>query len=83
MMMGMRQRILRWFFGVMGVVMTASSALGSREPEYIPLDGRLEGYLTNVTLKGGGTALVYLLLVFLTAICFVGLFRNARRSHLD
>lgn len=46
-------------------------------------DGRLEGYSKPVTLPGGGTALLWMLLLFLAIIALGVLFKNAKRSHLD
>jgi cytochrome c-type biogenesis protein CcmH/NrfF len=46
-------------------------------------DARLEGYGTNVTLENSSTALMWLLLVVLGAICVGVMFKNAKRTHLD
>jgi len=48
-----------------------------------PYDGRLEGYGKSVTLDGGGIALLWILLICLTILALAGLFKNAKRSHLD
>jgi hypothetical protein len=62
----------------------AQSALADRqETEHEVADARLEGYNNkNVTLNGG-TSLMWMLLVFLGGVCVVGLFKDAKRSHLD
>ena len=53
------------------------------EPDREPIDARLEGYPTNVTIEGGGTALLWLMLGVMGALVFAGLFKDAKRSHLD
>ena len=55
----------------------------SQEPEREILDARLEGYSQNVTLEGGSTGLTWVLFIVLAAIALGGLFKDARRSHLD
>jgi hypothetical protein len=57
----------------------AASENGEREI----YDARLEVYPKNVTLDGGGTALMYFLLLVLAGLCVGVLFKNANRSHLD
>jgi hypothetical protein len=60
-------------------------ALADRPPEHEIVDARLEGYKDNqnVTLEGGSTGLTWFLLVILGIIGTVGLFKDAKRSHLD
>ena len=79
----MHQRVCTWV--ILAVVVFAPAvALGGRgEPEREPVDARYEGYPTNVTLEGGGTALTWILLVVCGALVFGGLFKDAKRSHLD
>jgi hypothetical protein len=47
------------------------------------VDARLEGYGRSVTLDGGSTALTWMLLILLGALCVGVMFKNANRSHLD
>lgn len=53
------------------------------EEEKGPLDARLENYPQKVTLEEGGTALTWIILLVLTALCVGVMFKNANRSHLD
>jgi hypothetical protein len=47
------------------------------------VDGRMDAWGKTVALPGGGISLLWLLLVPLTLITVGGLFKNARRTHLD
>jgi hypothetical protein len=47
------------------------------------VDARYEGYPANITLEGGGTALTWIALIVCGALVFGGLFKDAKRSHLD
>ena len=46
-------------------------------------DARLEGYPSNVTLDGGSTIIMWLIVVGLAVIAVGVLFKNANRSPLD
>ncbi|HEY1686533.1 MAG TPA: hypothetical protein VGG19_17350 [Tepidisphaeraceae bacterium] len=61
---------------------TQTASASQQDAQHEVVDARLEGYGKNVTLNGG-TALVWMLLVFLGGVCVVGLFKDAKRSHLD
>jgi hypothetical protein len=66
------------------MLLAPTVALAARgEPEREPVDARLEGYPTNVTLEGGSTAMTWILLIISGALIFGGLFKDAKRSHLD
>jgi hypothetical protein len=70
---------------MMALVLLAGAQSASASPqqdEHDVVDARLEGYGRNVTLNGG-TSLTWLLLIFLAAVCAIGLFKDAKRSHLD
>jgi hypothetical protein len=70
---------------LMALVLLASThtaLASSQDDEPDVVDARLEGYGQNVTLNGG-TSLTWLLLIFLVGVCAVGLFKDAKRSHLD
>lgn len=69
----------------MAMVLLAAAHPASADPqttEHEVVDARLEGYSRNVTLNGG-TALIWMLFIFLGAVCVIGLFKDAKRSHLD
>ncbi len=46
-------------------------------------DARLEGYKTPVRLADSGTALTWMLFLFLAALALGVLFKDAKRTHLD
>ena len=46
-------------------------------------DARLEGYTDAVTLEEGSMALTWLAFAFVSAIALLGLFKDAKRTHLD
>ena len=46
-------------------------------------DGRLDDYGRNVTLDSGGTALTYFIWIGLGLVGLIGMFKDAKRSHLD
>jgi hypothetical protein len=72
-------RVLPVCFTLLATPLIAAAAEGEKEV----YDARLEGYPQNVTLQGGSTALSWLLLIVLAALCVGVLFKNANRSHLD
>jgi len=77
----MKQRLLAIGFAVLALLANPMGALAQEEPKFY--DGRLEGYPTKVTLDDSGTALTWLLFVFLSVVCIGVMFKNARRTHLD
>jgi hypothetical protein len=48
-----------------------------------PIDGRLEGYAGGKTLPASGQAMTWIACILLALIAAVGLFKDAKRSHLD
>jgi hypothetical protein len=46
-------------------------------------DARLEGYKTPARLADSGTALIWLLFIFLATLALAVLFKDAKRTHLD
>ena len=76
----------RLSIGLMSMILllAANQSAWARAPEeeHEVVDARLEEYGRNVTLNGG-TALTWILFVFLGGICVIGLFKDAKRSHLD
>jgi hypothetical protein len=79
----MKSRTSAAMFMALALMASAQTAsASSQEPEHEVVDARLEGYGRNVTL-GGGTALTWILFVFLGGVCIICLFKDAKRSHLD
>ena len=62
-----------------GVARGASSS----DDEEVQHDARTEGYTVSVKVEKNGTALTWLLFVFIGIIGFAALFKDPRRSHLD
>jgi len=80
MMKLMRERLLRVVCWLL-VVLSPSLALAA-DDEKLP-DARVQNYPKPVSVPEGGTALTWLLLIFLSGICLATLFKNAKRTHLD
>jgi hypothetical protein len=65
---------------------SASPAFAYRpEEEHEIVDARLEGYgnNVNVTLPSSSSGTTWVLFIILAIVASVGLFKDARRSHLD
>ena len=84
MMHRMKRTMLRWAAIVVLTLAPASTALARQsEPEREIYDARLEGYENNPTIPGGGSGLTWIAMIFLGVLCCAGLFKDAKRSHLD
>lgn len=72
-------------FALLAMLATPLAALAQRqgEEERELVDARLEGYATNVTLDSGSTGLTWVMFIILAVICLGGLFKDAKRTHLD
>jgi hypothetical protein len=81
-MHAMKQKLLTMLLAVVGIVICPASLFAQDEESKI-YDARLEGYGSNVTLENSSTALMWLLLFVLAAMCVGVMFKNARRTHLD
>ncbi len=84
MMHAMHRRLLTWAASVFVMLAVPLAALAADSPEEREiLDARLEGKPMNVTLDSGSSALTWILFGILTAVALGGLFKDARRTHLD
>ena len=82
----MKRRGLDWCCRWVAIVMlalTPATALAQSSDEHEIYDARVEGYAGNKTLPGGGNALTWIAFIFLTVVACAGLFKDAKRSHLD
>jgi hypothetical protein len=81
----MKDRAYAWLCALVVMAMSPVMSLAARpEMEKDVVDARLESYdKVNVTLAPSGTALMWLLLIFLTVVTVGVMFKDARRSHLD
>jgi hypothetical protein len=77
----MKVRLLRLVCWLVGVFLFPAMTLAADE-EKMP-DARIQNFQKVVSLPEGGTALTWLLLIFLSIICLAALFKNAKRTHLD
>ena len=78
----MKHRLILGCSSLLVLLANPLSAL-AQESEREILDARLEGYPVNVTLEGGSTALTWVLFIVLAVLALGGLFKNAKRTHLD
>jgi hypothetical protein len=77
----MKARILRVIAWIIAVLLSPAAALAA-DDEALP-DARIQNFTKPVSIPEGGTALTWLLLIFLTLLCLAALFKNAKRTHLD
>jgi hypothetical protein len=59
-----------------------AGSAGAQEKE-VDSDARLEGYGEKLVMDSGNNAMTWLGFGFLTAVTLLGLFKDAKRSHLD
>jgi hypothetical protein len=79
----MKRRLLICVFLLLPVLSAPAISFGRPPKEEREIvDARLEGYDKNVSIEGG-TALTWLMFIFLGAICMGVMFKNAKRTHLD
>ena len=76
-----RNKLIAFAIVFLNILFTPVMALAQEESKMY--DARLEGYARGVTLEGGSTALLWLLLIVLCAIVVGVMMKNANRSHLD
>ncbi|MEA2708877.1 MAG: hypothetical protein QOF78_1478 [Phycisphaerales bacterium] len=74
----------RWV-AIMVLAMAPATAMAQRSDadEHEIYDARVEGYAGNKTLPGGGTAIPWIAFIFLSIVALAGLFKDAKRTHLD
>ena len=77
-------RACRWLAVAVLALAPATTALArSEEQEPDPVDARLEGYPTNVSLPESSSGLTWVAFIFLGVVGAGVLFKDAKRSHLD
>jgi len=78
----MKHRLIMCYGAALVLLATPLSVLAQAdEREYF--DARLEGYPQNVALEGGSTALTWVMFIILAIVALGGMFKNAKRTHLD
>jgi hypothetical protein len=78
-------RFKRWLLAAAlcaGPLLSVASPALAQEDE-VKHDGRLDGYTGPVSVENQSTALIWLLFVFLGVVALAGLFKDAKRTHLD
>ena len=63
--------------------LTLSRGAASAQELEIETDARLEGYADKVALEPSNTAMTWAAFGFCAAVTLLGLFKDAKRSHLD
>ena len=74
----------RWV-AIVALAISPAAAMAQRggEEEHDIYDARLEGYAGSKTLPGGGEAMAWIAFIFLSIVACAGLFKDAKRTHLD
>ncbi len=80
---GVKQRVKALAVGAFLAGMGPLTAMAADTPNPKIYDDRLEVFPRSVTLELSGTALDWLLLIGLSVLILVVLFKHARRTHLD
>ena len=83
MMRTMKRKLMTAALAAAMLAVPAAALARDEEKEHEVYDARLEGYKENVTLEGGSVGLTWVLLIVLGAIGMAGLFKDAKRTHLD
>jgi|KBSMisStandDraft_5_1062788.scaffolds.fasta_scaffold1295748_2 hypothetical protein len=78
----LQHRLLACYI-TLAVLLAPVIALAREDEETQRLEGRLEGYVTQVRLQNNGTSLTWMFIGFLSVLCLATLFKNAKRTHLD
>jgi hypothetical protein len=82
----MKSKLAAWICRMLLVLALLAPAVAmarTEQPEREPIDARLEGYSENVSLDEHSNGLTWFILIILGVILFAGLFKDAKRSHLD
>ena len=83
MMHAMKRRFFGFILIAMSVLLIPAAALAQDAEDSKVYDARLENYASSVTLENSSTALLWILLVLMAAVCVGVMFKNAKRTHLD
>jgi hypothetical protein len=71
--------LLGWTF----LVSTPHTAMARQDEDVVHYDARIQGYDPDVEMKASTTGTAWMLTLLLAVVCFLGLFKDAKRSHLD
>lgn len=68
----------------MVLALPAGAARGaSSDDDEVQHDARTEGYQGQVKVEKNGTALIWLLFIFIAIVGLAALFKDPKRTHLD
>ena len=73
----------RWVAIAVLALAPATALARSDEPEAEIVDARLEGYGSSYTMPPASVGLTWVALIFLGVVTCIGLFKDAKRTHLD
>ena len=79
----MKHRLLSLYVAAAILLAPVVAFAAKEDEETARLEGRLEGYVSNVRMSNGSTSLVWIMIGFLSALTIACLFKNAKRTHLD
>jgi hypothetical protein len=86
MMNRMKRRLIgaccRWV-AIAVLALSPATALAAEEVDTEGVDARVQGYSTNVILPKGSEGMTWVIMIVLGVICCGGLFKDAKRTHLD
>ncbi len=78
----MKRRLIMGYGTALVLLFSPMVALAQDE-ERTAFDARLEGYAQPVALEGGSSALTWILFIVLAVLALGGMFKDAKRTHLD
>ena len=78
----MKRRLISWC-GATLVLLSSPLVALAQDDETVYYDARLEGYAAPVTLDSGSNALTWVLFIILALLALGGMFKDAKRTHLD
>ncbi|MGB7156892.1 MAG: hypothetical protein WBD40_02430 [Tepidisphaeraceae bacterium] len=78
----MKRRLIMWYGTALLLLCSPMMAL-AQDDETPYIDARLEGYATPVALEGASSALTWVLFIILAVLALGGMFKDAKRTHLD
>lgn len=78
----MMSRMNKWLAALACVLALSAGTARAQELE-IETDARLEGYGEQMAMEPGNTAMTWAGFGFCSAVALLGLFKDAKRTHLD
>jgi hypothetical protein len=79
----MIRRILVLVLGLLPILAAPTAVFAADDEEPNKINARLENFSKPVKLEDGSNLLIWLMLMILAGLCLAGLFKQAKRTHLD